>query len=155
MKLVRAAVAPLGGVLLLAAFFLPWGVASPMGLEKVTFTALDLAERDPGWNLIAICGMLTLVVGLAGFVYNLLGKTSLTLYLGAAALLFSLVPGVFVLRIVMRLYGDGLTLGWMHGATAQNLQLSFQIGVVFALLGATLGAIGGAWNVQAAKKRLR
>ncbi len=138
---------------MVAAFFLPWGGASLMGLAPNVFSAYDLAQHDGGWNIIAICGMLTFIVGVAGLAYTLLDKVKTTLYFGAGALMFSLVPGIFVTRMLLRIYsGEGVRLGWLEGATAQNLALSLRIGVPLVLLGALLGTLGGLWSVYAAKR---
>ncbi|MDP8222824.1 MAG: hypothetical protein P9L99_05640 [Candidatus Lernaella stagnicola] len=155
MTLLRAVLAPLGGLLLLSAFFLPWGTVSVMTPDARVFTAYDLAQHDTAWNLVAVCAVLMITVGSVGLVVSLTGKTRSLIYAGAGTLLFSMVSGVFIARMLLRVYGKhGVRLGWIEGATAADLQLSLQVGVALALLGVVLGVIGGAWTVHTAKKQL-
>lgn len=140
---------------MLASFFLPWGKTSLMGMDTVTITALDLAERDPGWYLVALCAILVVVIGVAGLLYALTGRERVSLFVGAATLMFSLVAGIFVARVLLALHGGGINLDWLEGVTAADLNLRLQPGVPLVLLGSALGVAGSLWTVKAAKAALR
>jgi len=148
-------VGPAGGMLMLAAFFLPWGTTSLMGLDTLTFTARDLAEHDAGWYLLPFCAVLAIVVGVAELLAGGPERARVSVMFGAASLMFSLIAGIFVVRVLLALAGDGIRLDWLEGVTAADLNLHRQPGVPLVLAGSVLGALGGLLTVRAAKATLR
>ena len=131
-----------GGALMTAAFFLPWAQASLFGFHQPIFSAADLAEREPGWYLVSLCGVLTLLLGGAGLAAGP-RRPRLGLYSGAGALLLSLVCAIFIWRVWSGLQGEGITFSWIEGATAKDLALSLRYGIFVELAGCALAALGG------------
>jgi hypothetical protein len=145
MRALRAGCAAAGGLLMAAAFFLPWARASILGFQQPIFSAYDLAQREAVWLLPPVGGALALLAGLAALALVLRRSDAGRRPLGVAILLGALAPSIFLLVVLARLHGGGITFIWLEGATAESLGLTYRYGLFLELLGCLLAAIGGAW----------
>lgn len=143
-----------GGALMTVAFFLPWAQASFFGFNDPLFSARDLAEREAGWNLVLFCGGITLLLSVGGVVASFLRRPLQNLYVSAGSLLFSLVCGIFILRVWSGLQGDGVDFSWIQGATARDLALQLRYGIILELTGCALAVIGSVLAVRDSRQGL-
>jgi hypothetical protein len=132
-----------GGLLMLAGTFLPWAQASFMGMVQPVFNAWDIRSHQMALNLLPVGGVVSAVVGLAGTIPSLKRRPRSLRYLGFGAFLFGLVPAAVILWTLARLHTSGLSLGWVEGATAADLELSYRAGLPAALCGCALAMAGG------------
>jgi hypothetical protein len=137
--------APLGGCLMVWAYWLPWGQASFMGFNNPLFTAAELAERDPAWLTVVVAGAITAVVGLGFVALSFRPRRLAQRAAAVVAALFPLMSLAFIGHVFLRLHGEGIRLGWIEGATAKNLELTYRIGLPVELFGAVLALAAFAW----------
>lgn len=144
-----------GGFLLVYGFYTPWGIMTGKGVLSDAFDGQKLAELDTTWNLILMSSVATLAVGVMSLVYTFLGRLSVTLYLGAAGLLFSLTPGIFALQLLWNFHRDGLVFTFTNDPYAPEIILVIKAGFPLLVAGSMIGALGAMRIVQVAKEFLR
>jgi len=145
----------LGGIMLVVGFYSPWGMMTGKGVLADAFDGRHLAELDNTWNLILLSSIVTLAAGVLSLVYTLLGRLIVTLYLGSAALLFSLMPGIFALQLLWNFYRDDLVFTFTENAYAAEIIFVVKIGVILVLVGSLLSALGAMRVIQVAKEFLK
>jgi len=141
----RALFAVIGGLVMIAAFFMPWAKASIMGFSEPILSGYDLAQKETVWLAPPVCGGLAAVGGLAALLLARRKKFANGRRLGLAVFVTAAAPGVFLLAMLARLHGGGIAFSWLENATAESLGLRYLYGLHLEFLGCLMAAVGGAW----------
>ena len=145
MSAYRALFVVIGGLLMVAAFFMPWAKASIMGFSEPVLSGYDVAQKEAVWLAPPFCGGFVAVGGLVALAMALRRTFAGLRGLGIGVFALALAPGLFLLTMLVRLHGGGIAFSWLENATAESLGLRYLYGLHLEFLGCLMATVGGAW----------